>query len=375
MSDQGNFTVLIVDDTATNVMILEKTLVNSGYNVLTADNGKDARVLAEGSKPDLILLDIMMPEEDGFDTIVKLKQNPETASIPVIFLTAVTDVAAKIKGFELGAVDFITKPFHPAEIKARTALHIKLNVATNALIERQKYKLKQIETAQMSMLVQSKDMPDAKFSICFEPLNEAGGDFYDVLKITDTTYSYFVADVSGHDIGTSFVTASVKALLQQNCAPIYTPTESMKMINRVLLGFLPDGKYLTAAYMTLNRKTNKCTILNMGHPPVIYLPANGDILYISSQSDVLGAFQEVFYSACELNVHHGDRFFLYSDGLLEDGSAEKIWTNQKNMEFFSSILPSLKDVALDEAVRRVKDYFYKDDRKPVDDILVMGVEV
>jgi sigma-B regulation protein RsbU (phosphoserine phosphatase) len=218
-------------------------------------------------------------------------------------------------------------------------------------------------------------MPDAKFSICFEPLNEAGGDFYDVLKITDTTHSYFVADASGHDIGTSFVTASVKALLQQNCAPIYTPTESMKMINRVLLGVLPEGKYLTAAYMTLNRKTSKCTILNMGHPPVLYLPVKGEILYISSQSDVLGAFQEVLYSDYELNVHTGDRFYLYSDGLLEDGSAEKIWTNQKNMEFFSSFLPSLKNISLDDSVKSIKEYFYKDDRPPVDDILIMGVEV
>ena len=97
------------------------------------------------------------------------------------------------------------------------------------------------------------------------------GDFYDILSISDRITAYFVADFSGHDIQISYMTASVKALLAQNCTPVYSPAESMKMINDVLVEIMPDGKYLTACYMHLNRATHKLTIINAGHPPVVVL--------------------------------------------------------------------------------------------------------
>lgn len=375
MMDDKKFTVLIIDDTSANVLILKKTLMNAGYNIITADNGKNGRGLAEAMMPDIILLDIMMPEEDGFDTIKKLKMNPQTSSIPVIFLTAVSDVEAKVKGFELGAVDFITKPFHPSEIKARTGLHIKLSVATNALIERQKEKLKQIETAQQSMLVQSKDLPEAKFNVFYSYLQEAGGDFYDVIRISDNTFGYFIADVSGHDIPTGFLTASLKALLAQNCSPIYGSVETMKMINQVLLDVLPENKYLTACYLTIDRKARKCGCVNMGHPPLIYQPVDMPIQTFDSKSDVLGAFSEVFYCENEIEVNDGDRFFIYSDGLIEDSSMNRLWSNAMGLSVLFQAIEDTKKLSLDDAVFKINEHFCNSKLKVEDDILIMGIEV
>lgn len=371
--EDRKFTVLIVDDTSTNVLILKKTLVNAGYDVLSADNGKDGRALAEERCPDLILLDIMMPDEDGFETIAKLKKSPRTAMIPVIFLTALSDVDAKVKGFELGAVDFITKPFHPAEIKARTSLHIKLSIATNALIQSQAEKLRQVGSAQKALLIQPEDMPDAKFSVFFSSLAEAGGDFYDVINITGSVTSYFVSDVSGHDIATSFVTAAIKALLKQNCSTIYSPVESMQIINKVLLDVLPDGKYLTANYLTVDRKNMVATLIGMGHPPAIHLPAGGGKpQMLATESDVLGSFHDALYQERDFKLSKGDRIYLYSDGLLENLSGDKVWTG--GVDALSSFISTLGALSLQDSVKAIVERYKAGAGNSGDDIVILATE-
>ena len=371
--EMRSFTVLVVDDTPTNVMILKKTLLNSGYDVLTAENGSNGRKIAEEKKPDLILLDIMMPGEDGFETISKLKSNPATASIPVIFLTALADIESKVSGFELGAVDYITKPFHPLEIRARTRLHIKLSIATNALVETQRAKLKQIEVAQQSMLVSPEDVPEAKFAVYYASLNEAGGDFYDVIKIDTHTHAYFIADVSGHDIATGFITASVKALIRQNCSQIYTADETMSMVNSVLLSVLPEDKYLTGCYFTLNRHSNTLSMVNMGHPPALFVPAAGSPELIMTESDILGAYPGAMLNEHTIKVTKGDRLFLYTDGLVEDSEKKLLWT--KSMTAIKECAGKCVNVPLHEAVTNIKNHFYSAGRNPSDDIVIMGIEV
>jgi putative two-component system response regulator len=117
--------VLIVDDNATNIDILVGSLKDD-YRLGIAKKGTVALEYAEKFHPALILLDIMMPEMDGYEVCSRLKANAETSSIPVIFITAMQDTINKTKGFELGAVDYITKPFHAAEVKARIQTHISL---------------------------------------------------------------------------------------------------------------------------------------------------------------------------------------------------------------------------------------------------------
>ncbi len=117
--------VLIVDDTPTNIDLLVTTLKDH-YRLGIAKKGSSALEYAEKFRPSLILLDIIMPEMDGYEVISRLKANPATAAIPVIFITAIQDTANKTKGFELGAVDYITKPFHAAEVRARVQTHISL---------------------------------------------------------------------------------------------------------------------------------------------------------------------------------------------------------------------------------------------------------
>ncbi len=119
-------TLLIVDDKPENISVLFHFLINHGFKILIAENGEEGLRTAEEEKPDLILLDVMMPKLDGFETCINLKKNPNTQAIPVIFMTALSDTLEKVKAFELGAVDYVTKPFQQEEILARIKTHLTL---------------------------------------------------------------------------------------------------------------------------------------------------------------------------------------------------------------------------------------------------------
>ncbi|MCG8619305.1 MAG: fused response regulator/phosphatase [Desulfobacterales bacterium] len=367
------YSVLAVDDNLLNLKLIEKALTKEGYKVYTADNGPDAREMAVDKQPDLILLDIEMPGENGFDVIQKLKDNAVTNPIPVLFLTGVSEVDAKLRGFELGAVDYIIKPFHPQEVLARVRIHLKLSIATNSLIQDQAGKLRQVTEAQAAMLPQPEDFPDARFGVYYKALQEAGGDFYDILNISGNITGYFVADSSGHDIETSYMTASVKALLAQNCTPVYSPAESMKMINDVLVEILPGGKYLTACYMHLNRSTMKLTLVNAGHPPVVCMPRDGEPYLLKEEGDILGMFRDAGFGQKRISVNPGDRFFIYSDGLVESAENKINWAAGAD-----SLLPvyaSLRGFPFQDAPAEMIDQLFGNNSCPEDDIVLLCVEV
>lgn len=117
-------TLLIVDDIPENVSVLFDFLTSHGYKVLVAEDGENALEKTQYANPHLILLDILMPGIDGFETCRRLKNNPHTKDIPVIFMSALSDTVDKVRGFKLGAVDYITKPFHQEEVLARINTHL-----------------------------------------------------------------------------------------------------------------------------------------------------------------------------------------------------------------------------------------------------------
>jgi len=134
MMDTKKFTILIVDDNPNNLKLLGGVLKGEGFDFRMAKSGQQALNVLEKTKPDLILLDIQMPEMDGYETCKKIKENTEDTSIPIIFLTANTDSESVNKAFKAGGVDFITKPFNTEELMARIRTHIKLKVQAEELL-------------------------------------------------------------------------------------------------------------------------------------------------------------------------------------------------------------------------------------------------
>jgi len=134
--DHSNYKILIVDDVVSNVLLLKVLLKNEKFKTVTASDGLEAIQQAEKELPDLILLDVMMPQMDGFETAMHLKNNPTTAGIPIIFLTALNSTQDIVKGFQAGANDFITKPFNKEELLVRVNHQISLVAAKKLILER-----------------------------------------------------------------------------------------------------------------------------------------------------------------------------------------------------------------------------------------------
>ena len=142
--------VLIVDDNPTNLKVLSGAIADYDWKILVATDGESAVEQANYAKPDLILLDVMMPGIDGFETCNQLKQNPVTHEIPIIFMTALCDTVDKVKGLTLGAVDYITKPFQTEEVLARVNVHLKMRFLNKQLAEQKNDLEKRVEERTMS---------------------------------------------------------------------------------------------------------------------------------------------------------------------------------------------------------------------------------
>ena len=132
-----SMTVMIVDDTRPNVLVLQRTFANTGYNILVAFDGEKALDLISKLKPDLILLDFMMPGLNGFEVCKLLKENPEVNDIPIIVITAMGMPKDVLAGFEAGAVNYITKPFNLQEVCVRGKTHLTLSAAIKKINSRQ----------------------------------------------------------------------------------------------------------------------------------------------------------------------------------------------------------------------------------------------
>ena len=139
--NRSDYKILIVDDVISNVLLLKILLTNEKFQVCTANNGRACIEMTKKEHPDLILLDVMMPDINGFDTAVILKKDPETKDIPIIFLTALNSPQDLVHGFQVGANDFLTKPFNKEELVMRVTQQISL-VAAKRIIEKQNAELK-----------------------------------------------------------------------------------------------------------------------------------------------------------------------------------------------------------------------------------------
>ena len=198
-----NKTILIVDDTVSNLDILDELL--DQYDVMDATNGKDALEIVEEEKVDLILLDIMMPEMDGFEVCQKLKENPQTTNIPIIFITAKTDEDSIEKAYEIGGADYVTKPFRPKELLARVKKELQIQVMMEEL------KLL-ASTDPMTKLYNRRYF--TKISEHTLDLSKRENEELSIIMIDIDKFKN-INDTYGHQIGDEVIIALAKLLLQE----------------------------------------------------------------------------------------------------------------------------------------------------------------
>jgi len=364
-----NSVVLIIDDDPTTVRMLVGILGQVGFQTASAGSGGQGVALALSLRPDLILLDVHLPDIDGFSVCRQVHRSLPTADTPILFISANEDVSSKVKGFEAGGIDYITKPLSGVEVIARVRTHLRLKHAYETLAQLQAEKIKRLATSQQMILPMPDSLPDARFAVSLRQIHGAGGDFYDVIPIGNSLVDYVAADASGHDLETSLWTTAMKTLLHEHASPLYDPSDILRAINRSLCRVMPEGEFFTAVYARMNRQTGRLTIVNCGHPPAIYLQRDGEPCAVHQTGDVIGAFKDAIFETTDVMLGPGDRFVLYTDGLIELGGNRE--TGIRNLlgmcaDYRESPLAGMVNSIAERMLARTD---------LEDDIVLMGVEV
>ncbi len=367
--------ILIIDDDPASLITIEDLLHSQGYKTISTSIGSNAYSIAKSKQPDLILIDINLSGERGSEICKKLKKNPTTSEIPVLFLSVEADVASKIECFEAGGQDYITKPFEPHEMLLRIRTHLRLQQTQKALIKVLSSKINEVTKAQKILLPPNpSELPDAKFEVFFKQLSDAGGDFYDVLKNGDDIFDYITADICGHDLSCAFVTAALKSLFVQNNIPHLTPAEILNIVNKVIPSVLQNGQFICVTWIRINRLSKKALIVNAGQPPVIFLPLGKEGQKINITGDLIGVFENVIFEQIEIEIKSGDRFLLYSDGIVEsNGKSPALRENA--LKQLICICNQTRDKPLKKFVIGLPAEMQISKKSIKDDIVILGIEV
>ena len=314
-------TILLVDDAPANIQIANSILKDT-YKIRIATNGAKALELA-GTEPfpDLILLDVMMPEMDGYEVCSRLKSSAETRDIPVIFLTGQTEIEDETRGFDVGAVDYIHKPFSPAVVKARVHTHLVLRGIREELAQRLQAIQKELETArQIQLSILPTDIPKVEgldISARYIPMTSVAGDFYDFIVVDEKHVGILVADVSGHGMPAALIASMLKIALAAQVPHAFDPAQVLAGLNQTLCGKF-EIHYVTAAYLFVDMEKSVITYAGAGHPPLLlWGKSSAGVRDLQENGLFLGKFPWATYSSLELPIQAGDWCLLYTDGIPE----------------------------------------------------------
>ena len=383
-SKEDKQTILVVDDAPVNIELLSNIL-SPNYKVKGAINGEKALKIAhKESQPDLILLDIVMPGMNGYEVCEQLKQDPATASIPVIFITAKTTTEDEQHGLELGAVDYITKPISPAIVKARvnTQLTLKKNMEdlrkAYTVIEKQKDRMQQElnvgRNIQLAMV--PKDFPVSHYYSLFaalEPSREVGGDFYDAFVVDEDHICFCVGDVSGKGVPAALFMAMAKTLIKARASSDPSTASIITHVNDELSKDNEGCLFVTLFVCIFNIRTGELLTTNAGHNPPLLKHADGSITTLSHRDGlVVAAMEGIAYSEQSHQLQTGDTLLLYTDGVTE---ADNI-----NEEFFGDdrlkrLLADWQDGPVDNLVGHIvaTTHAFEGENRQADDITVLAL--
>ena len=289
--------ILIVDDTPANLQVLAGMLKDRGYKVRPVPGGRLALLAARRDPPDLILLDINMPEMNGYELCAHLKADNKLKGIPIIFISALTEQLDKVKAFAIGGVDYLTKPFQMEELHARVETHLNLRRLqveledTNARLEkanaRMSNDLKAAAKIQETFLPREiRRVPGADFAWIYQPCDELGGDGLNIIPLGGQQVGLYILDVSGHGVASALLSVTLCRLLSPLSEPssiliqkrdvgdgfdITPPVEVAARLNRLFPFDSITGQFATMVYGILNVARGEFRYISAGHPGPVHL--------------------------------------------------------------------------------------------------------
>jgi phosphoserine phosphatase RsbU/P len=325
--------LLVVDDNEDNRYTLTRRLNREGYKNLTmAGNGREALDKLNAQPFDLVLLDIMMPDMNGYEVLEKVKATPALRDIPFIMISALDEVDSVIRCIELGAEDYLNKPFNPTLLRARVGASLekkRLRDEVRRNFERLAKELNAARALQLAMLphqfpVCSPSQPVAVHAV-MQPAREVGGDLYDCFYAGEHMFCFLVGDVSGKGASAAMFMARARSLVRISVnlwrewrTDEIDPGVLAEAVNRELCQNNDDRMFVTLFLGLIDTRTGVVSFVNAGHPPPHLLSTTGETKQIEAKPAMpLGVRGQARYQTRTLRIQPGDALFVCSDGVFE----------------------------------------------------------
>ncbi|MBE0671426.1 MAG: SpoIIE family protein phosphatase [Anaerolineales bacterium] len=327
--------ILIVDDEPFNVDYLEQELEDLNYETIAAVNGEEALEKIASESPDLVLLDIMMPVMDGFSVLEKVKANSTIRSTPIIVISANNDLKSVVKGIELGAEDYLPKPFEPTLLKAR----IQSSLEKKRLRDLQDMYLKSLEREMnIARNIQKEFLPNELPAIngwevasYFKAAKEVAGDFYDAFLLPDGMLVFLVADVCGKGLGAALYMTLFRSLIRAASTSDqfspgdepknYTPAERLLHAVSLTNNYVIETHDTACMFATvfigiLNPENGHLTYINCGNDPALIIGEDGKIhAELPPTGAAVGVKVPPKFTVKELTLAEGELLLAFTDGI------------------------------------------------------------
>jgi len=376
MNDLSESRVLIVDDAKVNVDILVEALRHD-YKLAVALSGESALQSIERNPPDLVLLDILMPGIDGYEVCRRLRASPQTRELPVMFLSSLEEVQNKTLGFEVGANDYLTKPFEILEVKARVRSLLKAKAYSDAVKEKIASELRIARDIQLGMLpsdiASSTAGTGIEIATFLEPAREVGGDLYEVLRTDDGRLVVVIGDVSGKGIPAALFMAVTMTLVRTMGFRYREPDEIIFHVSEALARQNSRDMFVTLFCAVFDPARDVVTCASAGHPSLVRVrPGSPPTLPAGPTGGLAGIERGLKFTRQSIEFLAGDTLVLYTDGVTEAmNEQDELFDDERLLAHFAAV--SSKTAAetvtsLVDAVRR-----FVGQREPSDDIAIVAL--
>jgi len=352
-------------------------LAEQGYKVRSVISGQMALTATQAAHPDLILLDINMPEMNGYEVCERLKADEKTRDIPILFISALDAIEDKVKAFTVGGLDYITKPFQFEEVLARVETHLSLRELQKRLQDANRRFEQELALAgevQASFLPNSlPDIPGWQLAVTLKPARQTSGDFYDINPLPNGEIGILVADVVGKGVGAALYMALSSTLIRTYAAEYATQPELVcQAVNRRILTDTQADMFVTAFYGILNPATGTLIYCNAGqNPPYVIGPQRSEEAQkLGATGKPLGMFEDETWEKRVALLGPGDALVVYTDGVVEaqDGRDELFGGNRLRNCVQANLGRPAQDIQ-DAIIADVCDFM--DDAPQYDDITLL----
>ena len=324
--------VLVVDDVAENRDLLVRRLTRLGItDIAQATNGIEALAAIERKTFQLVLLDIMMPEMDGFGVLERLRQDGRINDLPVVVISALNEIDPVVRCVELGAEDFIFKPFNPTLLRARVLASLEkkaLRDRTREELRRKHAELNEARTLQLSLVPPPFHGAiggiDVAVDVLLEPAKEVGGDLVDHFTVGPGLVVLAVGDVSDKGAGAALMMARTHSLLRSLAARpdardmFAAPERALKLMNAALAENTASEMFVTFLLATADLSRRRLTYVRAGHVPPFRRRAHGTVQRLGTRGgQPLAMIEGTAYKSDAVELAAGDRLLILTDGFTE----------------------------------------------------------